>query len=558
MPCSADDLYTKTPRWSIYQSRIAMFLKNQLFCFSIFFTVAVTLSWQRGSFHAEFCDFSDESPHYVTGLMVRDYLASGASTPPMHYAENYYHHYPKVALGHWPPMFYVVEALWMLIFSVSRWSVLIMMCAQAAMLAVVLDTVINRDLPQVYGIVAGLLLLFQPLVQRLSSTIMSDILVAVLVCAAAVRFSDYLKSPDWSRAVTFGLIACLAVLTKATGFVLVLVPPISLLLTRRFDILRRLSFWIPPVIVMVTCGPWYLLTPAARHQDVAEFGGIYFGYYEVLGFFKGALRYIGLFPLILAGFGVCYRVARSFQTSGLRDLWAVCVALILGFLIFRCFVGAATDARHLLLVVPPIFWLAAVGVSWVFRSEFLPELGSGLTAVLAIGVIWTVSSSLYGMAKKEHRGFEEIAEFLLSQGRNNNPLALISADPSGEGAMIAEIAMREKKRPEHVVLRASKELASSDWMGRLYMLRYKTQDKLLRYLETSHVAFLVIDPILRRQPEDQRLLLALVGSFPDHFELVREYPQKSLAGAPTTSIRVYRFNSGRALSKCNLNYSQCN
>ena len=52
----------------------------------------------------------------MTGLMVRDYIAAGFPDSPFRFAENYYLHYPKVAIGHWPPVFYSIQAAWMLIF----------------------------------------------------------------------------------------------------------------------------------------------------------------------------------------------------------------------------------------------------------------------------------------------------------------------------------------------------------------------------------------------------------------------------------------------------------
>ncbi len=69
--------------------------------------------------------------------MVRDYLANLASlnfSGPMEFAENYYVHYPEVALGHWPPTFYVVQALWTLPFSASRGSVILLMSVLTAIL----------------------------------------------------------------------------------------------------------------------------------------------------------------------------------------------------------------------------------------------------------------------------------------------------------------------------------------------------------------------------------------------------------------------------------------
>jgi hypothetical protein len=526
----------------------APLLKKQLLYFMAFFALTATLSWQRGSFHAELGNFPDEPAHYITGLMVRDYLASGISTPPMQYAENYYRHYPKVALGHWPPMFYLVEAVWMLIFSVSRWSVLLLMSAQAAAFALVVQRAISRDLPEVYGAVAGVFFLSLPLVQRLSSAVMSDLLVAGLVFAGTLCFADYLATPDWRRAAAFGLVACLAVLTKGTGFVLALVPPFTVLLTGRIGLLSRLSFWIPAVIVVTVCGPWYVLAPAARHQDVAELGGIYPSFHAA-GLSKDALRYIGILPLAFAAIGVCCRLSKSFREPSLRYRWATFGALLLAFITFRGYVGAAGEPRHILLVVAPTLWLAAVGFSFFTRTIVVRGMGSRfVTTVILLAVTFAISINLYRMPAKKHRGFDEVAQRLFSESRVRDSVILVSGDATSEGALIAEIAMREQSRPGHVVLRASKELSWGDWMGLSYTLRYRNPGDLLLHLDEARVTFVVVDPVLIQQPEDQRLLLTLPVLFPDRFELLGSYPPGNTAGAPS-GILIYRFKPDLTSSK---------
>jgi hypothetical protein len=47
--------------------------------------------------------------------MVYDYLAGVPKENPLAWAENYYLHYPKVAIGQWPPGYHVMEALWSLV-----------------------------------------------------------------------------------------------------------------------------------------------------------------------------------------------------------------------------------------------------------------------------------------------------------------------------------------------------------------------------------------------------------------------------------------------------------
>src|SRR5260370_42392019 len=89
---------------------------------SVLFSINVWLASIRGVFRSELNGESDEPAHYVTALMIRDYIAQGIPAKPLAFAKNYYLHYPKVAFGHWPPLFHVVEAAWMLIFGVSRTS----------------------------------------------------------------------------------------------------------------------------------------------------------------------------------------------------------------------------------------------------------------------------------------------------------------------------------------------------------------------------------------------------------------------------------------------------
>jgi hypothetical protein len=66
---------------------------------------------------------------------LRDYILHGLGKSPLAFARNYYAHYPKLAIGHWPPVFYVAQALWIIMFPATRNSVLVMMALVTAMLA---------------------------------------------------------------------------------------------------------------------------------------------------------------------------------------------------------------------------------------------------------------------------------------------------------------------------------------------------------------------------------------------------------------------------------------
>ena len=69
----------------------------------------------------------DDAGHYVAGLMAHDYIVRGFPGNPVEFAKSYYAHYPKIAIGHRPPVFYIIEALWMIVFGSSISSALVLM-----------------------------------------------------------------------------------------------------------------------------------------------------------------------------------------------------------------------------------------------------------------------------------------------------------------------------------------------------------------------------------------------------------------------------------------------
>jgi hypothetical protein len=56
-----------------------------------------------GAYTAECDAHPDEAAHFVSSLLVHDYLAQWPWPNPLPWAMDYYLHYPKVAIGQWPP-----------------------------------------------------------------------------------------------------------------------------------------------------------------------------------------------------------------------------------------------------------------------------------------------------------------------------------------------------------------------------------------------------------------------------------------------------------------------
>ena len=142
----------------------------------------LALQVASGAYHCEIGE--DESSHYVSGLLLHDYVASGFARSPLAYLRIFHAHYPLVGIGHWPPFYYLVEAAWMLLFSPSRASVLLLSAAVTLATALVLYAILARRHGPLAAVVAAAIFVAAPIVQAGSQTVMLDVPTA-LACLLA-------------------------------------------------------------------------------------------------------------------------------------------------------------------------------------------------------------------------------------------------------------------------------------------------------------------------------------------------------------------------------------
>ena len=496
--------------------------------FLLFFIVEVALQFFGGAFSSEFGGHPDEAAHYVTGLMVRDYIAAFQPVSPMRFAENYYLHYPKVALGHWPPFFYVVQSAWTLLFSPSRVSVLLLMALLTTLLAVTVHLAIRSEFGPKAGIAVGLLLLALPLTQIYSKMIMAEILVALLNFCAVLCFGRFLNSEKWGDAGAFGICAGLAILTKGNGLVLAFVPPLALLFSRRFHLLARPAFWCPAVIVLVFCGPVHWLTmDLIRNTWQEQAPSLTFTIAAIPYYSYHLAKVGGIGFSLLAAIGFVARIIRPGQgRRGVDGKWAAAGALLLSVWGFHFVVPVSLEARHLIPVVPALLMFLVAGIAWAAERLPLRRFTAERKAViLALAVALIFGVETFAIHKKAWYGFGKVAQQLLSTPDFQSSVFLVSSDPPGEGMFISEVAMRER-RPGHVVLRASKVLSASRWDGSEYKALYSTPEEMMRYLAEVPVGIVVIDLSIpmKYQVEDHRLLKETLAAYPQRWERLGTYP----------------------------------
>jgi hypothetical protein len=489
-----------------------------LVAFVLAFDIAFLFQRVTGAYESEFGAHPDEAAHYVTGLFVRDAvttlpgcIAQKSIVPLKAFGPDapggFYAHYPKVALGVWPPGFYAVQTAWTLPFGVSRTSVMLLMATLAASIALLIFRFVRREFGLVPAIVAGTLWLALPLARLHYSMVMGEILSTLCMFSAAILWGRYLDAFRARDAVYFALLASLAILTKGTGLALALMVIFSLLLSRKWSVLSMRYTWIAAAMVAIIAGPWtwYFRKAGTQVGGWADnSGGLSVSFtLEAIPYY---LRNLGLaVGIAVAAFSLIGMIARSLDRGPNSGRWSSQTALVFAVFIFQCILPVGHEARHIISATPSIVVLAIEGIARVaslpgFRaseSSGQPRRIAAFSLILAVLSVPTIALT---SVQKSCGGFVPIAEWLMSQPKKSR--VLVCSDSEGEGMFISEIAMRDK-RPGFSIERGSKSLV--DPKGRTWEgagLKPKFDDTaLLEYLRSGKIEFIVLDSAV---PEKRR------------------------------------------------------
>jgi hypothetical protein len=529
---------TRSRKWGSWSACTA------LFCILLGWTVVLQVL--AGAYTAEFSGYPDEPAHYVSGLLIRDYVTAGFPSSPLNYAEDYYLHYPKVAIGLWGPLAHVSEGLWMMVFSSSRTSIMLMMAMITTALAFTLARVIWSEWGFVAGLAAGMTLVAVKLVQRYTGMVMVDNLCALFEFWALLWFGRYLDSERRRDAVLFGLFAAISVLTKSNGYALVLVPPFAILLTRRFRLMKTVNFWIPAVMVIILDGAWiyFSLRLASGIASRQVSAAIAFAYFPLLVSVLGPW----LMPFVLIG--LFDRLLPLFRGGTISGRWTAAACMLPAFWIMHS-VAPSTSAedRYVAAVVAPLLMFFTAGLMRV--ANFLPVRFPlpYRAAVLALACACIFAKTSFAIPPQRSYGFAEVAKEITSRPDLRDCVMLISTEGFGEGMMVAEVAMLDH-RPGIVVLRATKMLARVNWIGEHYELRYTTPEEMMKALQEIPVRILVVDktPGLGPMPH-HRLLLKMLEMYRDQWQLLGVYPQKVHVTETNSRIEVYRLKGAENRSR---------
>jgi len=455
--------------------------------------LAACLQWKAGAYSAEFASHPDEPAHYTTGVMIRDYIVSGHFSSPLAYAQNYYVHYPKVALGAWPPFFHFTEALWTTLFTASKPSVLFLEALLTAIVGTSLYWLLRKRYPARLAVLGGALFVALPLVQRSTLSVMADMLVAVFIFWAMVFFTRYLEDGRTRDGVWFGLFTALAMATKPNGDALLLLPVIAFAMTGRWHLLFRRATVYAGLIILFIGVPFEIIAyrfiqrMGVPHLTLAE----KFSLFLWLGHELLASLGWGLAAFFLLGLLVF--VVQLVSSKEFDATLTVALSLLISLWVFHTYTGIQ-DPRYEIFALPAAMLFIYSGFEWLvgrIASTKLPATATAAVLGAIVAVVFFVQ--LWTVPQKPYWGFNEAAQDLMSDPAYSTANFLVVGNACGEGAFVTEVLMRDH-RPGHAVFRGSKALlASNKWYESTYQLRFPTDAGLRDFLDQAPISAIILD-----------------------------------------------------------------
>lgn len=461
----------------------------------IFTLIGLVLQLICGAYVNDFGSYPDEPAHFMSGVLVHDFLMRFNILHPMEYARNYYLHYPKLGIGQWPPALYALLGGWFLFAGVSRASAMAFELVVMASIATIIFMVGKRRLSATAGFFAGLLFLLSPVVQETTSRMMSDGTGALFVLLASLAFARFMSSGATRDGLLFGVLSAIAILTRGSGWALCLVPPILILIGRRFDLLRKPGLLAAAVLVLITCVPWYANTVGATQ---GTWGGSADGQPYWLSASMEFTRtfWIGLGPFVLipALLGLWCKIVQPFLRNKIDSVWGVLFAYPIATWVLLCAVPTGAESRFMVALFPAVILFAVAGLEQL--ASYLP---TGMIALAQARMLTCLAVAGLFFAFTFHipknlffSGFGEVARSIVRETGNGQNAVLVASDSNGEGAVIAAIAMAES-RPSSFVLRGSKILAKENWMGSRVVERCNSVSDISDLLNQIPVNVVVLD-----------------------------------------------------------------
>lgn len=422
---------------------------------------ALVLAALTGGLSASFID-PDESSHYINTLFIGDWLRAGMPSP-MAFAQDFYAHFPKLSIGHWPPGWYALLAPLFAVLRPSPFAAAILSAFIAGLPASLVGWGLFRAGAPRLAVAAAFVVLLLPLEVESARYFLLDQPVTLVVGLAGIAWLTAAETPSWWRFALFSALAVFATLVKGNGLLIVLVPAIDIALARRWHLLRDRKLWVAGAVTGALILPWYLISFRISAGGFNYAPGLAYAWDSLVTNLQAVRANIGWSGILLLLIGTIW----GWRDGRAGPVVRLSVAMILATLIFQAAIPVALVDRYVLPLLPWCAILVALGVLTLWRLGAVYRVAA---VACAVGALVNPTVALAQLTAKPDLGAPSIARTMV----DTPGLWLVDGRAGGEGAVIAAAAYADRGRRRIWVARASQWLSTSDFMGRGYVLTART------------------------------------------------------------------------------------
>ena len=501
-----------------------------LAAYAIALAAGVLSLWVSGAWTSGFSG-ADEPAHFLNSWFVSSYLKDALGQHPLAFATEYYLHYPKISIGHWPPAYYGLVAPVFWVAPATPQTAMAVNLLLAALPAVGVAALLLRLHGRAAALVGALLWAATPLALEGQAFFMLDQPLAACAVFAALAWVRFAERQAWVDILPFAGLTALAILIKGKGWLLVLCAAFHIALAGRWELLRSPKLWAGAAAGLVPVVPWYLATAGISADGFNYQPGLA---YAALSLTRNVEALGANTSLIGPGLALAGAIVLWRHRKDAAERWnvgAACLALVLATLALQALVPVDLDPRYITPALPGLVVLAVAG------ALALSRIVTRRPHWAAVPLLLTMAPGAAHLAAREPKVNLRMEEAAALAGSGSASEAwLIDGGSGAEGAFVAAMAVRDPGLTRYTV-RASKLLATSDFMGNRYTLRFTEPQAAAAEMRRLGLSGVVVAERPGVEEFAHRPLLAAVLADPaSGYRLVAELAH---VGRPGTT-RIYR------------------
>lgn len=468
--------------------------------------ILLCVPWLRGITKGEVHLITDETRHAMNGVFVLDFIHDLPLRWPLQYAEEYYAKYPAMAIGHWPPGFYLIEAAFFAVLGISAWVSRLAVLAFAVLGAVFWYRIAREFANTEVAFVSTLVYACLPSVLLYEKTTMLEIPVLALSLGAIYFWILLLRNKCKKNLYLVAAFSVAALLTKPTAIFLFVFFVLHLFIEKSWHLLKWVHTYVAMTLALLLVVPWYLLVlkmhPTARSQAVGVLIHALPLRFVLFYYIQSLPTELGWQLLVLSLIGIVAAIVNKQKKA---------LVFFLSW-IFSCYAGlnliSDRSPRYIMpWLLPFVFF--SIYLLWTLLSRFGRFAVIGLVAFAAL---YYIPALLF--QRPYVKGCEELARYLSQQP--GAEVSFYQGDLNGDFVFFVRKFDPQKRR---LVLR-EKIVDVTDQRWREMHDGAPTPELIRHILSGIGINYFVVENL----DSEPQLSLTRIALRSNQFELVKEIP----------------------------------